>query len=227
MTDESRWEKGAGAWKALAQDSELLEKTNVYMRNVLKLRYSINPQPQSTKLLHNEDNDIDIGLSDVGIGISQLIPAVVGALDNSQNYGIFAVEQPELHLHPALQMDLGDVFIDAINSNRVMLVETHSEHLLLRLLRRVRETNVRNSKKYEWRQSSMTSLDRDMSEAIIRDAENQNSKDHQLTPDDLSIIYVLPTSEGVEFIPLNVMDEGDFDGPWPEGFFDERVKEIL
>ena len=109
-----------------------------------------------------------------------------------------------------------------------MLIETHSEHLLLRLLRRVRETNVRKSQKYEWQQhSSMPPLHREMSEAIIRDAENQDSKDHQLTPDDLSIVYVLPASEGVKFIPLTVMDDGDFDGPWPEGFFDERVKELL
>ena len=60
--------------------------------------------------------------------------------------GSFAVEQPELHVHPAVQVALGDVFIDGIkNRNRTMLIETHSEHLLLRLLRRVRETNVRNS----------------------------------------------------------------------------------
>ena len=211
MPDESQWEKGAGAWAALAQDSELLKRTNDYMQDVLKLRYSINQhiinqsQPQPTKLLHkdnDEDNDIDIGLSDVGIGISQLIPVVVGALDKSQNSGIFAIEQPELHIHPALQVALGDVFIDAIkNNNRPMLIETHSEHLLLRLLRRVRETT------------------------------ESEQNDYKLKPDDLSILYVRvpPTSESEvsEFIPLGVMDDGDFDGPWPEGFFDERLKELL
>ena len=66
-----------------------------------------------------------------------------------------------------------------------------------------------------------------MSEAAIRDAENQDSKDYQLTPDDLSVVYVLPTSEGVEFIPLPVTDDGDFDTLWPEGFFAERVKELF
>ena len=216
MTDEPPWEKGAGAWAALAQeDSELLEKTNAYMQDVLKLRYSINqPQSQSTKLLHYKDNEedkgIDIGLSDVGIGISQLIPVVVGALDNSQNSGIFAIEQPELHIHPALQVALGDVFIDAIkeieNSNRTILIETHSEHLLLRLLRRVRETT----------ESEQT---------------ESEQNDYKLKPDDLSILYIRvpPTSESEvsEFIPLGVMDDGDFDGPWPEGFFDERLEELL
>ena len=213
MTDESLWEKGAGAWEALTQYSELLEKTNDYMKDVLELRYRINQlRPRSTKLLHyknkDEDNGIDVGLSDVGIGISQLIPVVVGALDNSQNYGIFAVEQPELHIHPALQVALGDVFIDAIkDNNRTILIETHSEHLLLRLLRRVRETTEGEQNVYK------------------------------LKPEDLSILYIRvpPTSESEvseeskvsEFIPLGVMDDGGFDGPWPEGFFDERLEELL
>ena len=125
-------------------------------------------------------------------------------------------------------MGLGDVFIDAIkDSDRSMLIETHSEHLLLRLLRRVRETNVRNSKKYEWRQSPMTPLVREMPEAAIRDSEDQDSQDHQLTPDDLSVVYVRPTPEGIKFTPISVTDDGDFYAPWPEGFFDERVKELF
>ena len=240
--DQSLWATGLEAWNILGREPTTVESIKSYMKDILKLGYTINrkeytlteqvvdsteqPPPLIRLKLHDEKNNIDLDPLDVGLGISQVIPVLVGIARNS---GIFAVENPELHLHPAAQVALGDVFISGIHKNGDIsfLIETHSEHLLLRLLRRVRETNVRNSKKYEWRQSPMTSLDREMSEAIIRDAENQNSKDHQLTPDDLSIIYVLPTSEGVEFIPLNVMDEGDFDGPWPEGFFDERVKEIL
>ena len=241
MTNESLWEKAAGAWKAL-KDPQLLEQTNSYMQDVLKLRYSINqPQPQSTKLLHYKDNDedngIDVGLSDVGIGISQLIPVVIGALDNSQNYGIFAVEQPELHIHPALQVALGDMFIDAIkNNNRTMLIETHSEHLLLRLLRRVRETTESEQTEPEQTESEQTEPEQTEPEQTepeqTEQAESeQNDYKYKLKPDDLSILYVRvpPTSESEvsEFIPLGVMDEGDFDGPWPEGFFDERLEELL
>ena len=221
------WTTGLEAWYVLKQDSQLREKTNQYMEKLAlgySFRYSENGEHEIQ--LYDEIHKIDVHPLHVGFGISQVIPVVVGALENSRQ--LFAVEQPELHIHPALQVALGDLFIDGIkNSNRTMLIETHSEHLLLRVLRRVRETNVRNSKKYEWRQSSMPPLHREMSEEAIRDAENQDSKDHQLTPDDLSIVYVLPTSEGVEFIPLTVTDDGDFDGPWPEGFFDERVKELL
>ncbi len=227
MSESARWKTGLAAWDALNQDPKLVEKTNHYMKK-LALGYSLRrSEDGNPKIkLYDENHKIDVQLSDVGTGISQIIPVVVGALDDTSQ--IFAVEQPELHVHPAVQVALGDLFVDGIkNSNRTMLIETHSEHLLLRLLRRVRETNVRNSKKYEWRQSSMPPLHREMSEAAIRDAEYQDSKDHQLTPDDLSVIYVQPTPEGVKFTPLAVTNDGDFNAPWPEGFFDERVEELL
>jgi len=240
--DESLWATGLEAWNILGREPRRVEKINFYMKDILKLGYTINrkeytlteqavdPIEQSSLQiirlkLHEEKNDIDLDPLDVGLGISQVIPVLVGIKKES---GVFAVENPELHLHPAAQVALGDVFIDGIqNSHYTMLVETHSEHLLLRLLRRVRETNVRNSKKHEWRQSSMTPLVREMSEATIRDSEDQDSQDHQLTPDDLSVVYVRPTPEGIKFTPISVTDDGDFYAPWPEGFFDERVKELF
>ena len=218
---------GLWAWRNLKQD-QLRKKTNHSMKDVLKLGYSVRQSEDNENgiQLYDETHKIYLHPLDVGFGVSQVIPVVVGALDDTSQ--IFAVEQPELHVHPAVQVALGDVFIDGIkNSNRTMLIETHSEHLLLRLLRRVRETNVRNSKKYEWRQSSMPPLHREMSEATIRDAENQGSIDHQLTPDDLSVIYVRPTPAGVKFTSISVTDDGSFYAPWPEGFFDERVEELF
>ena len=340
--DESRWQKGLGAWDALARDPKLVEKTNHYLKEVLQLGYTIKREESDQNFqLHDENNDIDVGLSDVGVGIAQVIPVVVGVLDGSFN--TFAVEQPELHVHPAVQVALGDVFIDSAksreqdieefyqkldkallvnesikeinesikkieelnkkieklneksekietsenkelidklkdamadldkplpalssenkelidelkdrkeridllfnenpkikehiefldlmkdikkdpmfifdhlskenpnpkllefinaieSSNRIMLIETHSEHLLLRLLRRVRETTEGEQTEYP------------------------------LTPDDLSVIYVRSTSEGVEFTPISVTEDGDFEVLWPEGFFDERVEEIF
>ena len=201
----SRWLIGLEAWDVLVQDPQLLKKTNRSMKN-LALGYSIrqSEDDESEIQLYDDTHKIYLHPLDVGFGVSQVIPVLVGALDDTSQ--IFAVEQPELHVHPAAQVALGDVFVDGIkNSNRTMLIETHSEHLLLRLLRRVRETTRRS--RYQ-----TTELEQTV---------------HELTPNDLSVVYVRPTPAGVKFTPLNVTDKGDFDAPWPEGFFEERDSELF
>ena len=195
---KGNWTTGLEAWYVLAQDPQLLKKTNHYMKK-LALGYSFrcSENGEHEIQLYDETHKIDVHPLHVGFGISQVIPVVVAALENSRR--LFAVEQPELHIHPALQVALGDLFIDGIkNSGRTMLIETHSEHLLLRLLRRVHETSSTRVK-----------------------------TSHKLTPDDLSVIYVRPTPTGAKFTPLTVTADGDFDGPWPEGFFEERDSELF
>jgi predicted ATPase len=85
---------------------------------------------------------VEVGLSDVGFGISQILPFVVQSLAASDQ--IISIEQPEVHIHPRLQADLGDLLIEAIKEPRQnqFLIETHSEHLALRLQRRVREKKL-------------------------------------------------------------------------------------
>jgi AAA ATPase domain len=82
---------------------------------------------------------VEVGLSDVGFGISQILPLIVQSLAASRQ--IITIEQPEVHIHPRLQADLGDLLIEAIKEPRQnqFIIETHSEHLALRLQRRVRE----------------------------------------------------------------------------------------
>ena len=79
---------------------------------------------------------------DVGIGISQVLPVLVLAYGSRGK--LLAMEQPEIHLHPALQAELGDVFIEAALGERknTFILETHSEHLILRLMRRIREGKI-------------------------------------------------------------------------------------
>ncbi|MBP7711459.1 MAG: AAA family ATPase [Gammaproteobacteria bacterium] len=79
---------------------------------------------------------------DVGIGISQVLPVLVLAYGSRGK--LLAMEQPEIHLHPALQAELGDVFIEAALRERknTFILETHSEHLILRLMRRIREGKI-------------------------------------------------------------------------------------
>jgi predicted ATPase len=79
-----------------------------------------------------------VTIADVGFGFSQLLPIILfGILSNENSLILF--EQPEIHLHPSCQANLADLFIQMIESNRRLLIETHSDHLVNRLRLRVIE----------------------------------------------------------------------------------------
>lgn len=87
----------------------------------------------------------EVKLTDVGFGISQVLPALVEAFYAPPD-SIVWMEQPEIHLHPQVQAELADVFISAVKAredgrprNVQLIVESHSEHFLTRLQRRVAE----------------------------------------------------------------------------------------
>lgn len=87
----------------------------------------------------------EVKITDVGFGVSQVLPALVQAFYCPPNSTIW-MEQPEIHLHPQVQAELADVFISAIQArengkerNVQLIVESHSEHFLNRLQRRVAE----------------------------------------------------------------------------------------
>jgi len=106
----------------------------------LKDTRSVKKTPQLA--LRDIGKRVDVSHRDVGTGISQVLPVLVAAYGSKEQ--IIAVEQPEIHLHPALQAELGDVFIESALGERgnTFILETHSEHLILRMLRRVREKKV-------------------------------------------------------------------------------------
>ena len=75
-------------------------------------------------------------LTHVGVGVSQLLPVIVMCLMAKEG-SVIMLEQPELHLHPALQQRLGDFLLACASSGRQLIVETHSEYLVSRLRRRI------------------------------------------------------------------------------------------
>lgn len=78
-------------------------------------------------------------LPDVGFGVSQVLP-VLALLASVPERSVVILEQPELHLHPAVQASLSDVILETARVNRAqVIIESHSEHLLRRLQRRVAE----------------------------------------------------------------------------------------
>jgi predicted ATPase len=84
-------------------------------------------------------------LTDVGFGVSQILPVIVLCFYVPEGSTVI-LEQPEIHLHPAVQARLADVLIDAYRKRHVqIIVESHSEHLLRRLQRRIAENELSNA----------------------------------------------------------------------------------
>lgn len=74
----------------------------------------------------------------VGFGISQILPIIVEGLRIS-NEETFVLEQPEVHLHPKVQSGLTDFLISLVEVGKKVIVETHSDHIITRLRRRIAE----------------------------------------------------------------------------------------
>ena len=148
-----------------------------------------------TIALTDKRTNTQVTLADVGYGINQILPVIIEG-SASQEGSILCVEQPEIHLHPRLQANIADLMIDTIadeqNKRKQWIVETHSELLILRLQRRIREGKIK--------------------------------------PEDISVLYVDPNDESTEGSAIKVLRLGEdsyFKDPWPDGFFDEGLKERL
>ncbi len=90
----------------------------------------------------------EVKLTDVGFGVSQVLPVIVECFYVPRR-SIVIFEQPEIHLHPRVQADLADLFVDAIRAREngeerdcQFIVESHSEHFLRRLQRRISEQRL-------------------------------------------------------------------------------------
>jgi predicted ATPase len=90
----------------------------------------------------------EVKITDVGFGVSQVLPALVQAFYCPPNSTIW-MEQPEIHLHPQVQAELADVFISATQAREngkerhvQLIVESHSEHFLNRLQLRIAQGTV-------------------------------------------------------------------------------------
>ncbi|OCA02826.1 AAA family ATPase [Akkermansia glycaniphila] len=119
---------------------------NVRVKKIAENRqeYEVNVQTKGSKDW--------VDLPDVGFGISQVLPVLVQCFYAPPG-SIIIMEQPEIHLHPSAQSALADVMIDVINSrengtdrNIQLIIETHSEHFLRRLQRRIAENEIPQEK---------------------------------------------------------------------------------
>lgn len=124
--------------------SDALEKLGIpYSLDVVN---PIDPEYRETLgdvaslVLTDRRSGVKVTPADVGFGISQVLPIVTEI--SARNSSVIMIEQPEIHLHPAMQAELADLFIEAVDpslgANQV-IAETHSEVLIMRLQKRIRE----------------------------------------------------------------------------------------
>ena len=100
-----------------------------------------------------------INIKDVGQGAAQVLPVVLQTLF-APTGAFIIVEQPELHLHPEAQAILADLFISQIEQGQQFLIETHSEHILLRLLLRIAKGTPRYLEPNKQRDKTHCELDK-------------------------------------------------------------------
>jgi hypothetical protein len=162
---------------------------------------------------------------DLGYGVSQNIPLITAplALESGFTQRLLTIEEPESNIHPAWQVELAEFFLRmavrndekgnaaTLNTKKAIdfsysgipplfLLETHSEHIMLRLLRRIRET-------------SEGSLSENAAAATIHD---------------VAVHYIQKNANGcTEALRMEITPDGDFSRQWPKGFFEEREEELF
>lgn len=191
----------------LLKDSDIETKVNYWFAKLdIGYKLAVKPLRETRDLfslsLFDEKTKQDVSPKDVGFGIGQIMPIIVqGVL--SENKTIF-IEQPEIHLHPRLQAELGSFFaamagtgpitVDPYNPKEEgygnqFIIETHSENLILRLQKLIRKGELRK--------------------------------------EDVAVIYCDKTQDGTVATELRLNDKGEFIDPWPQGFFEESFKEMF
>lgn len=221
--EQADWVDGSAAWDLLYRDPtrddtirNLIRNTNDWLSSADKLnsgyeivnqsfveRAKVTDAPEVYHYLSKRQvffrdirNEMLLSANQLGTGISQVLPIVVAA--NYDNVGLVSIEQPELHIHPRFQVELADIFLKAIDKHS-FLIETHSEHLVLRLLRRIRQNT-----------------DNELPDGYT-----------SIKDEDVSVTYLEPSDKGVITKRIRIDQDGEFIDRWPNGFFVERREELL
>lgn len=193
--------EGDSLIEALRENAALKRQVNEWLS-----RFGVNLNVnQFQEIIHrlaikSDTNSFELDITDVGFGISQILPILVEGYISPPGT-VILVEQPEIHLHPKMQGDLADLFISMsgarnpsnlqdhqTSEQKFLLIETHSEYLLNRLRRRIAERSVSH--------------------------------------EDIAIVIADKISDGstrLESVPVS--EDGSF--PWPSGFQEATLDDAI
>lgn len=132
---------GAEAMMWLAHDRDLLNRVSAwYHENLDGWRLGLDSGGNTVRATLTRGNTV-VNLADTGQGMQQILPIVVQQyLRDGTKPFLDLFEQPELHLDSKVQAPLGDLLLEtAKKRGGTVIVETHSENLLLRVRRRIAE----------------------------------------------------------------------------------------
>ena len=151
---------------------------------------------RALRIIQDGKNQIELTASELGIGVGQVIP-LLGAAAGLHDQTIL-IEQPEIHLHPKQQADLGQIFAQSAkeNGNR-FVVETHSIHILERLGKMIRET-----------------------------ASGDPRDGVSLNPEDIGVYFVDSSLGSAKLIKIELTPNGRLDGDFPDEFFNEDYNDL-
>jgi hypothetical protein len=208
---------GANVVPLLAKRPGILDQLNTWLER-LEIPYEISVAKINSSeslapigeiqclLLTDTRTGVSSSTLDVGFGLSQVIPVVIHALLARPGNPLL-IEQPEIHLHPAVQARLMDLFVSQVErqfrgqndplfpgrnlaGSRQFILETHSEHMILRLQKAIRLGRI--------------------------------------SPDRVAVLHVEKNGSGSSIVRrLRLNDRGEFIDEWPGGFFDERIDELF
>lgn len=192
---------GNSLTEILKENAIVKNKVNTWLKT-FGLHVDVSTLQDVIHKLKIQQNTLDLDITDVGFGISQILPVIVqGFL--SFDGSLTMIEQPEIHLHPKMQADLADLFIDVVvgsspqkfgfnkktlpTARKYLLIETHSEYFLRRLRRRISEGKIHAQ--------------------------------------DVAIYFVVPPKDknsSAEIQEKEVSEDGAFE--WPQDFYAEELK---
>jgi hypothetical protein len=229
-------------YEKLTRIDEWLQALDLGDKILPLVRYPIDTIDKDVKIsaieLKEQESELPINLKNTGYGASQVIPIIVHIVTARQRVNplksvYIVIEQPELHLHPQAQAQLADLLAETIyvlpyiediegkkeKSQVNFLLETHSEHLLLRLQSRVAETFIAQN-------SGGTPL---ITSPAHEEAKRKRKSGVHLAQEDFGAYYVTRQSGVSLSTMLEISEDGDLINTPPsfDDFFADDLLETI